>query len=113
MEGSKNGTGESYNDAGTEVQVIKNANSRDGNTLGYILQIELVSLGKRLHVNDKEEGSIKENSGCFSKATEYKVVYLLGKGRLEREIDMKGNQGFDVEFIRFEIPAKYKERLTG
>lgn len=34
MEGSKNGTGGSYNEASTEVQVIKNANSKDGNTSG-------------------------------------------------------------------------------
>lgn len=46
MERSKNRASESYNEAGTEVQVIKNANSRDGNTLEYILQIELVRLGK-------------------------------------------------------------------
>lgn len=72
-----------------------------------------MSLGKRLHVNDKEEGRTKEDSGCFPKATEYKVVCLLEKGRLEREIDMKGNQGFSVELIRFEISAKYEEGITG
>lgn len=85
MERSKNGAGESYNEAGTEVQVIQNANSRDGNTMEYILQIKLVRLGTWLHVNDKEEGSTKEDSGCFPKATEYKVVYLLEKGRLEEK----------------------------
>lgn len=26
---------------------------------------------------------------------------------------MKGNQGFNIEFIRFEILVKYKEEITG
>lgn len=26
---------------------------------------------------------------------------------------MKDNQGFNIEFIRFEIPAEYKEEITG
>lgn len=39
-DGSLNGASESYNEAGTQVQV-KDANSGDGNILGYILQIEL------------------------------------------------------------------------
>ena len=35
-EGSLNGANEGYNEAGTEVQV-EDANSGDGNILGYIL----------------------------------------------------------------------------
>lgn len=76
MEGNIDGVSESRNKAGAEV-LVKDANSRDGNIQGYILQIELPGLGKRLHVNDKEEGSTKEDSRFFPKATEYKVVYLF------------------------------------
>lgn len=55
----------------------------------YILQTEPPGLGKQLYVNHKEEGSAKENSRFFPKATEHKVmVYLLGKEKLE-EIKVK------------------------
>lgn len=54
--------------------------------LKYIFQTEFPGLGKWLYVNHKEEGSAKENSRFFPKATEHKVtVYLLGKEKLEEK----------------------------
>lgn len=40
----------------------------------YTLWTELPGLGERLCVNDKEEGSTKEDSRFSPKATEQKVV---------------------------------------
>lgn len=41
------------------------------------------------------------------------MVYLLGKEKLEEIKVKKRNQGFNTEYIRFEILVKYKEEITG
>lgn len=50
MERGIAGVHDCYNEAGTEVHIVKDANRGDGNILRYILLLELPGLGERFYM---------------------------------------------------------------
>lgn len=54
----------------------------------------------------KKREVLRRTPGVFQKQLNIRWYIYWKKEDFRREIDMKGNKGFNVEFIRFEIPAK-------